>query len=112
MSDVRATPASASRAAKPIWQSMKGRGTRADRSVLGTWFWDIDRVLLALALALVAIGLVAVAAASPAAATRYSDEHHHIAPLFYLWWQLAWVCVSLPVLLVTVNRTETVPAAG
>jgi cell division protein FtsW len=80
---------------------MKGRGTRADSSVLGTWFWDIDRVLLALALALVAIGLVAVAAASPAAATRYSDEHHKIAPLFYLWWQLAWVCVSLPVLFVT-----------
>lgn len=101
MTDVRVSPARPGARAKPLWQNMKGRGTRADRSVLGTWFFDIDRVLLALALALIAIGLVAVGAASPAAASRYSDEKHHIAPLFYLWWQLAWVCVSLPVLLVT-----------
>ncbi|CAN5711649.1 putative lipid II flippase FtsW [soil metagenome] len=81
-----------------LWKRMKGGGGRGDRSALGMWFWDIDRLLLLLTLLLIAIGLIAVGAASPAAATRYSDEKHHIPPLFYLWWQLAWVGVSLPIL--------------
>ncbi|MEG3178139.1 putative peptidoglycan glycosyltransferase FtsW [Sphingomonas sp. RB3P16] len=83
-----------------LWKGMKHRGGRGDRSALGMWFWDIDRMLLLLTLLLVAVGLVAVGAASPAAATRYSDGKHIVPPLFYLWWQLAWVSVSLPVLLV------------
>src|SRR3546814_16003943 len=62
------------------------------------WFWDIDRVLLLIALCLMAIGLIAVAAASPASAVRYSGDHHHIAPLYYFWRQLAWVAISLPVM--------------
>ncbi|WP_375398037.1 FtsW/RodA/SpoVE family cell cycle protein [uncultured Sphingomonas sp.] len=74
------------------------RGGRSDGSPLGTWFWDIDRVLLVLTLLLMAIGLVAVAAASPASAQRYSDATHKMAPLFYFWRQLIWVGVSLPVL--------------
>lgn len=83
-----------------LWKRMKQSGGRGDRSPLGTWFWDLDRVLLLLALLLMAVGLVAVGAASPAAAARYSDDKHHIPALFYLWWQLAWVGVSLPVLFV------------
>ncbi|THD37726.1 MAG: cell division protein FtsW [Sphingomonas sp.] len=76
------------------------RGGRADRSALGAWFWDIDWLILILTLFLIAIGLVAVAAASPATAQRYSDATHHMAPLYYFWRQLMWVCVSLPVLFV------------
>lgn len=72
---------------------------RADRSAIGTWFWEIDRVLLLLALLLIAIGLVAVAAASPASAHRYSGGSVTFAPLYYFWRQLAWVAVSLPVML-------------
>lgn len=94
MSDTR------TREAKGLWHSMKGRGGRGDRSPLGTWFWDIDRMLLLLTLLLIATGLIAVAAASPAAASRYSDEQSRIAPLFYLWRQLFWVGVSLPILFV------------
>ncbi|BCA57297.1 FtsW/RodA/SpoVE family cell cycle protein [Sphingomonas sp. HMP6] len=86
--------------APKLWKSMKGRGGRGDRSALGMWFWDIDRVLLLLTLLLIAVGLIAVGAASPAAATRYSDGKHIVPPLFYLWWQLAWIGVSLPILLV------------
>ena len=86
--------------APKLWKSMKGRGGRGDRSALGTWFWDIDRMLLLLTLLLIAVGLVAVGAASPSAATRYSGAKHIVPPLFFLWWQLAWVGVSLPVLLV------------
>ncbi len=77
---------------------VKQRGGRGDRSPLGTWFWDIDRVLLLLTLILIAIGLIAVAAASPASAVRYSDEHRHITPLYYFWRQVMWVGVSLPIL--------------
>jgi cell division protein FtsW len=84
-----------------IKAKLKGRGGRVDRSPLGTWFWDTDRVLLTLTLALFAIGLVAVAAASPATAVRYSGEHHKFAPLYYFWRQVGWVAVSLPVLFVT-----------
>ncbi|MDB5710688.1 MAG: Cell division protein FtsW [Sphingomonas bacterium] len=82
-----------------LWKRMR-QGGRTDRSPLGMWFWDIDRVVLLLTLLLVAVGLIAVGSASPAAATRYSDEHHHIPPFFYLQWQVLWVCVSLPVLLI------------
>ena len=78
---------------------VKSRGGRGDRSPLGTWFFDIDRVLLLLTLFLVAIGLIAVAAASPASAVRYSGERRHIAPLYYFWRQLVWIAVSLPVLI-------------
>ncbi len=76
------------------------RGGRADRSALGSWFWDIDWMLLILTLFLIAIGLVAVAAASPATAQRYSDATHKMAPLYYFWRQLGWVGVSLPVLVI------------
>ena len=34
---------------------------RADRSAVGRWFWEIDRVLLVLVAVLIAIGLVATA---------------------------------------------------
>ena len=78
---------------------VKRRGGRGDRSPLGTWFWDIDRMLLGLALFLIAIGLVAVAAASPATAMRYSGATHHLAPLHYFWRQLLWVGLSLPVMI-------------
>ncbi|WP_375287538.1 putative peptidoglycan glycosyltransferase FtsW [Sphingomonas sp.] len=83
---------------KGLKAKLKGRGGRVDRSPLGTWFWDTDRVLLLLTLVLIAIGLLAVAAASPATATRYSGEHHRLQPLHYFWRQAMWVGVSLPVL--------------
>ena len=72
---------------------------RADRTPVGTWFWEIDRVLLLLVLVLISIGLIAVAAASPAAADRYSHGAFQIAPLYYFWRQLIWICLSLPVMI-------------
>ncbi len=96
MTDIRANPTKGAR----LMAQVKKRGGRGDRSPLGTWFWDIDRMLLLLTLLLIAIGLVAVAAASPASAVRYSGEHKKFAPLYYFWRQLMWVGVSLPVLFV------------
>jgi cell division protein FtsW len=85
--------------ASNLWDQVKDRGGRGDRSALGLWIWDIDRVLLLLALLLMAVGLVAVAAASPASAQRYSGDNHVVPPLFFFWWQVAWVTVSLPVMI-------------
>src|SRR3954471_14854896 len=80
-----------------------GRGAnrrgRSDRSAVGRWFWEIDRVLLFFVAVLIAIGLVAVAAASPAAGARYSGSGFTYAPLHYFYRQLMWIVVSLPVMI-------------
>ncbi len=69
---------------------------RADRSMFGTWFWEIDRVLLLMVAILISAGLIAVAAASPAAAA--SD---HLAPLYYLYRQVVWIAIGLPLMMAT-----------
>ncbi|HEY0594237.1 FtsW/RodA/SpoVE family cell cycle protein, partial [Sphingopyxis sp.] len=75
------------------------RLSRADRTPLGLWFWEIDRVLLLLVSILVAIGLVAVAAASPVAAQKLSTSTASLDPLYYFYRQLMWVMVGVPVML-------------
>ena len=72
---------------------------RSDRSPIGMWFWEIDRILLMMVMVLIAVGLIAVAAASPAAAHRYSGGSVVFAPLHYFWRQLGWVTISLPLML-------------
>jgi cell division protein FtsW len=80
-------------------KSMPLRLGRSDRSALGRWFWEIDRVLLLLVVVLISIGLVAVAAASPAAALRYSGGNVSFAPLHYFYRQLVWIIVAVPVMM-------------
>jgi cell division protein FtsW len=72
---------------------------RSDRSPLGRWFWEIDKVLLLLVSVLIAIGLIAVAAASPAAAQRYSGGNVRFSELYYFWRQLAWIALGVPVMI-------------
>jgi cell division protein FtsW len=72
---------------------------RSDRSTVGRWFWEIDRVLLLLVAVLISIGLIAVAAASPAAATRYSGGAITFTPLHYFYRQLVWIMLSIPVMI-------------
>ncbi|HET9459977.1 MAG TPA: putative peptidoglycan glycosyltransferase FtsW [Sphingomicrobium sp.] len=72
---------------------------RSDRSPMGRWFWEIDRVLLLLIAALIGIGLIAVAAASPAAAVRYSGGNVRVPELYYFYRQLAWIAVGIPVMI-------------
>jgi cell division protein FtsW len=74
---------------------------RSDRSAVGLWFWEIDRVLLLLVVILLSIGLIAVAAASPASAHRYSDVGFTLSPLHYFWRQLMWVCIGVPIMIGT-----------
>ncbi|HEY0626253.1 MAG TPA: putative peptidoglycan glycosyltransferase FtsW [Allosphingosinicella sp.] len=72
---------------------------RSDRSALGRWFWEIDRVLLLLVAVLISIGLIAVAAASPAAAQRYSGGEVSFAPLYYFYRQIVWIFLAIPVMI-------------
>ena len=72
---------------------------RGDRSPLGVWFWELDRVLLALMLVLIAIGLLAVAAASPAGAQRLSSSTTQLNPLYFFYRQLTWMVVAVPAML-------------
>ena len=72
---------------------------RSDRSPVGRWFWEIDRVLLLMLAMLIGIGLIAVAAASPAAAQRYSGGSVHFAELHYFYRQIAWIALSMPVMI-------------
>jgi cell division protein FtsW len=72
---------------------------RNDRTLVGRWFWTIDRVLLLLVLLLMGIGLIAVAAASPAAAHRYSGGSVQLGDLHYFKRQVLWVLAGLPVML-------------
>jgi cell division protein FtsW len=85
-----------------VMGQMKANSTRlgrSDRSALGRWFWEIDRVLLLFVAVLVAIGLIAVAAASPAAGQRYSGNGVTFPPLYYFYRQLVWIAISLPVMI-------------
>ena len=72
---------------------------RSDRSAMGRWFWEIDRVLLLLIAVLIGIGLIAVAAASPAAGARLSGGNVHFADLYYFYRQLAWIAIGVPVMI-------------
>jgi len=73
--------------------------SRNDRTVLGRWFWTIDKPLLALVLLLIGLGIIAVAAASPVAAHRYSGGSVRIDDLFYLKRQVMWVLAGVPLML-------------
>jgi cell division protein FtsW len=72
---------------------------RSDRSAMGRWFWEIDRVLLLLLAVLIGFGLIAVAAASPAAAHRYSGGSVRFDELHYFYRQIAWIAISMPVMI-------------
>ncbi|HET6537192.1 MAG TPA: putative peptidoglycan glycosyltransferase FtsW [Sphingopyxis sp.] len=73
--------------------------SRADRSLVGLWFWEIDRVLLLLMSMLVAVGLVAVAAASPVSAQRLSDNAVTLDRLHFFYRQIMWVAMGVPLML-------------
>ncbi|MEM8917835.1 MAG: putative peptidoglycan glycosyltransferase FtsW [Pseudomonadota bacterium] len=79
---------------------LESRLGRSDRSPLSVWFWELDRVLLALIMSLIAIGLIAVAAASPVSALKHSTATVTLDPLYYFYRQLGWVAVGIPIMLV------------
>jgi cell division protein FtsW len=80
-------------------RALGSRPLPRERTALSIWFWEIDRVLLALIVVLIAIGLVAVAAASPVAAIDRSTTDVALNPLYYFYRQIMWVAAGLPVML-------------
>jgi cell division protein FtsW len=88
-----------SSASPPVRRQMPARLGRSDRSALGRWFWEIDKVLLILVAVLISIGLIAVAAASPAAGQRYSGGGISVPPLYYFYRQLIWITLAVPVMI-------------
>ena len=86
-------------AVQPIRKTLAPRLGRSDRSAIGRWFWEIDKVLLVLVAVLIVIGLIAVAAASPAASQRYSGGGISVPPLHYFYRQLMWIALAVPVMI-------------
>jgi cell division protein FtsW len=86
---------------QPSW------GGRSDLTAFGRWFWETDRVLLLLVAILIVIGLIAVAAASPAAAERLSGGNVQISPLHFFTYQLMWIAVAVPVMIVVSMLPKT-----
>lgn len=80
-------------------RDFRSRTVPRERTPLGVWFWEIDRVLLSLIVVLIAIGLVAVAAASPVAAIDRSTSQISVDPLIYFYRQLLWVGLGVPLML-------------
>ncbi len=72
---------------------------RSDQSLLGRWFWTIDRILLLLLALLIGIGVVAMLSASPSAALRYSGNGIRLPDLLYFYRHLVWIALGVPVLL-------------
>ena len=58
--------------------------TRADRSVVGLWWWTVDRWTLATVGALMFMGAILVLAASPAVATRIGLDSFHMVRQHYV----------------------------
>jgi len=53
--------------------------SRVDTSVLGRWWWTIDRWLLSAILLIVAVGAILTLAASPPVAARIGLDTYHFA---------------------------------
>jgi cell division protein FtsW len=87
--------------AAPTRKQLAPRLGRSDRTAIGRWFWEIDKVLLVLVAVLILIGLIAVAAASPAASQRLSGGGITVPPLYYFYRQLMWILLAVPVLIGT-----------
>lgn len=88
--------------------------SRTDTSILGRWWWTVDRWLLAAALALIGIGIFLVMAAGPAAAGRIGAEAFHFVRRQFVFLPVA-VGVMLFVSLLsprTVRRLAAVGFAG
>ncbi|MDH5721996.1 MAG: putative lipid II flippase FtsW [Alphaproteobacteria bacterium] len=68
--------------------------SRTDRSVLGRWWWTVDRMMLFLVLILALFGVAMVATASPSVAQRIGLEDYH-----FLFRHLAFLVVSVVLIL-------------
>jgi cell division protein FtsW len=80
--------------------------SRADTGRIALWYAEVDRVLLFMVLLLIATGLLAIAVASPVAAAITERQGGAMHDLNYLFRQLMFLGVSLPVLMWMAMRTK------
>jgi cell division protein FtsW len=80
--------------------------SRADTGRIALWYAEVDRVLLFMVLLLIAVGLLAIAVASPVAAAITERQGGSMHDLNYLFRQLFFLGISLPVLLWMAMRTK------
>lgn len=73
---------------------MSASFTRTDTSVIGRWWWTVDRWMLSAVIVLVGIGALLTLAASPAAAERIGAASFHFVTR-----QFAFVPVALAIIL-------------
>ena len=114
MSDLAATAPAAvptgPRAYK-LPRNLSRRLGRSDRSQLAIWFWELDRVLLALMLMLIAIGLIAVQAASPATNWQSSVETNSLSAGRFVWSWMPMI-LGLNSCAKTARRLKSLPATN
>ena len=67
---------------------------RTDRSLIGIWWWTVDRWLLSIVLVLMALGTILVMAASPPVAVRIGLPEQH-----FVWRQLIFLLPALCMML-------------
>lgn len=85
--------------------------SRTDTSILGRWWWTVDRWLLAAVLALIAIGIFLVMAAGPPAAARIGAEAFHFVRRQWAFLPLALI-VMLGVSLMSPRTVRRMAALG
>ena len=68
---------------------------RTDRSLIGIWWWTVDRWLLSIVLVLMALGTILVMAASPPVAVRIGLPEQH-----FVWRQLIVLLPALCMMLI------------
>ena len=66
---------------------------RTDRSIVGRWWWTVDRWTLAACLVTMAVGIVLIMAASPAVADRIGLQSFH-----FVWRQMIYLVPALAIL--------------
>jgi cell division protein FtsW len=88
------------------------RFKQSRKAELRIWWREIDRVLLALVLALMVLGSVAVAAASPASARRLSSSSVQLGDLYFYWAHLRWQLVGLAVMFAASLATRDLARRG
>jgi cell division protein FtsW len=67
--------------------------SRADTSVLGIWWWTVDRWLLAAIILLMGIGALLVMSASPPVADRINVDSFHFVTRQFVFLGLAAICM-------------------
>ncbi|MCC9620242.1 putative lipid II flippase FtsW [Thalassospira sp. MA62] len=77
----------------PFGQNTNVAFSRADTSVLGIWWWTVDRWLLAATILLMAIGALLVMSASPPVAERINVDSFHFVTRQFFFLGLAAVCI-------------------